>query len=332
MDDVNNNDFASLSPDLVLDALEELGYRVDGRILALNSYENRVYQIYLEDGSLLISKFYRPGRWTNQQICEEHSFAAQLAEAEIPVVAPLSFNHQTLHHHQQHRFSLFRRQQGRPPELSDEDTLSWMGRYLGRIHHIGKQNQFLHRPALNPLSYGVAALDFLQRNRVLPGAVRGDYFDIAQRALDQVQLCYEKAGALELIRTHGDCHWGNVLWADSGEQAGPWFVDFDDARNAPALQDIWMLLSGSRREMTQQLSIIVDAYEDFTEFDYQQLHILEALRTLRLIHYSSWLAQRWCDPAFPVAFPWFGSDDYWRARIQELSEQIELMRLPALSI
>lgn len=332
MSDTTNFDFANLHPDLVLDAVEMLDFRVDGRIIALNSYENRVYQIYLEDGSMLVTKFYRPGRWSDDAILEEHQFASELATAEIPVLAPLLLKKHSLHFHQNYRFAIYRRQSGRPPECNDTATLSWMGRYLGRIHQIGGQQKFLHRPTLDLANYGQVAYDYLLQNKLVPEQVAGAYFQVCQQALHEVAECYANVGDVALIRSHGDCHWGNVLWCDTEGQLGPWFVDFDDARMAPPLQDLWMLLSGSRTEMRTQLATIVDAYSDFLDFDTRQLRLLEALRTQRLLHYSAWLAQRWTDPAFPRAFPWFGSLSYWQARTAELTEQIELMRMPALVI
>ncbi len=326
-------DFSQLSPDLVLDALEAQNYQADGRILALNSYENRVYQIYLEQGQILIAKFYRPERWTDAAILEEHRFSQQLAEAEIPVVSPLMDQHgQTLHNYGGYRFALFRRQQGRTPELSDQNTLSWMGRYLGRIHQISQQQMFSHRPTIDLQHYGVQSRDYLKNHQCVPSHLQQNYFAVVDQALLAIADCYQSAGPLSLLRAHGDCHWGNILWSESSVDAGPWFVDFDDARNAPAIQDLWMLLSGSRSEMQSQLACIVDAYTDFMDFDSRQLQILEALRTLRLLHYSAWLAQRWSDPAFPLAFPWFGSDSYWLERTQELREQIDLMQQPPLLI
>lgn len=320
-------DFSQLSPDIVIDALEAQNYCADGRILALNSYENRVYQIYLEQGQILIAKFYRPGRWTDEAILEEHQFTRELAEVEIPVVSPIvNQAGDSLHHFQGYRFALFPRQQGRTPEICDFDTLSWMGRYLGRIHQMSRREAFLTRPSIDLASYGYKSRDYLLEHQLVPTHLQKDYFTILELALAGVAECYKSAGQLNLLRAHGDCHWGNILWSDSSTGAGPWFVDFDDARNAPAIQDIWMLLSGSRSEMQAQLISIIDAYSDFMEFDQRELALIEALRTLRLVHYSAWLAQRWSDPAFPIAFPWFASDTYWLERTQELREQIELMQ------
>ncbi|MCE2680965.1 MAG: serine/threonine protein kinase [Burkholderiales bacterium] len=319
--------YAGLTPDAVTDALCSLGLSADGRLLALNSYENRVYQAGIEDQTPVVVKFYRPRRWSNEAIAEEHEFTEQLAQAQIPVVAPTVINNQTLHSFEGFRFSVFRRQGGRAPELDNPDVLQWLGRLMGRIHAVGQLQQFQHRPTLNMQTFGLDPRDYLLRNGFIPPDIRPAWESVVQMALDEVARCYERAGKLDLIRLHGDCHAGNVLWTD----AGPHFVDFDDARNGPAIQDLWMLLSGDRYEMTSQLSEILDGYGQFCDFPSRQLHLLEALRTLRLLHYSGWLAQRWQDPAFPVAFPWFNTQRYWQDRVLELKEQVALMQEPPLS-
>ncbi len=325
--DSDSQPYAGLTPDAVTDALCSLSLMADGRLLALNSYENRVYQAGIEDQTPVVVKFYRPRRWRNEAIAEEHEFTAQLAEAQIPVVAPTVINGQTLHSFQGFRFSVFRRQGGRAPELDNPDVLQWLGRLMGRIHAVGQLQQFRHRPTLNMQTFGLDPRDYLLRNGFIPSDIRPAWESVVQMALDEVGRCYERAGQLDLIRLHGDCHAGNVLWTDSG----PHFVDFDDARNGPAIQDLWMLLSGDRYEMTSQLSEILEGYEQFCDFPRRQLHLLEALRTLRLLHYSGWLAQRWQDPAFPAAFPWFNTQRYWQDRVLELKEQVALMQESPLS-
>ncbi|MFZ4527022.1 MAG: serine/threonine protein kinase [Undibacterium curvum] len=323
--------FADLTPDLVLGAVESCGWFCDGRILALNSYENRVYQVALEDGPPVIAKFYRPGRWTDAAILEEHAFTMELAAQEIPVVTALSSAAgQSLHHYQGYRFALFPRQSGRAPELQDAATLEWMGRFLGRIHAVGALSSYQQRPEINPDTFGAQPLDWLARSGMIPPELQTVYLSVAQQALDLVQQCYARAGSVPVLRLHGDCHMGNVLWLDQGPQAGPHFVDFDDSRMGPAIQDLWMLLSGERAEMQRQMTDILVGYEDFFDFDPRQLYLIEALRTLRLIHYSAWLGQRWDDAAFQAAFPWFNTQRYWQDRILELREQIALMDEPPL--
>ena len=317
-------EFSNLTPDAVLNALESLGLRCDGRMLALNSYENRVYQIGIEDDKPLVAKFYRPGRWSDDAILEEHAFVQELVEREIPVVPALTLaGDKTLHHFDGFRFSVFAKHGGRAPELENRDTLEWMGRFLGRIHAIGALKPFQHRPTLSLSSFGEEPYAWLLAHDFIPPDLLPAYRSVVEQALDGVRHCYDRTGAeLKMLRLHGDCHAGNVLWTDDG----PHFVDFDDSRMGPAVQDLWMLLSGERSDMQKQLADVLAGYEDFHEFDARELHLIEALRTLRLIHYSAWLAQRWGDPAFKLAFPWFNTQRYWQDRILELREQIALMQ------
>jgi len=318
--------FAALTPDALLDAVESLGLRPSGHLLALNSYENRVYQIGMDDGPPLVAKFYRPARWSDSQILEEHHFVAALVASEIPVVPALTFDGRTLHQHGDFRFSLFERRGGRTPELDRAGVLEWIGRFLGRIHALGAIEPYTLRPSLNPQSFGIEPLEYLLQSGQIPSELFEVYRSVAQQALEGVTRCYARAGEVKALRLHGDCHASNVLWTD----AGPHFVDFDDSRMGPAVQDLWMLLSGERAEQTQQLCELLAGYEDFCEFEPRELYLIEALRTLRLIHYSAWLARRWHDPAFPAAFPWFGTQRYWQDRILELREQIALMDEPPL--
>jgi len=314
--------FSALTPDAILNSLDSIGLRGDGRLLALNSYENRVYQVGMEEGPPLVAKFYRPGRWTDAAILEEHAFVAELAEREIPVVPALKLcGGRTLHAFEDFRFALFPRHGGRAPELDNSDTLEWMGRFLGRIHAIGALRPFHERPALDIASFGEEPRDYLLAHNFIPDDLSEAYRSVMAQALDGVRRCFDRAGKVATLRLHGDCHAGNVLWTD----AGPHFVDFDDSRMGPAVQDLWMLLSGERSDMTRQLADVLAGYEDFYEFDSRELHLVEALRTLRLIHYAAWLARRWDDPAFPAAFPWFNSQRYWQDRVLELREQIALM-------
>jgi Ser/Thr protein kinase RdoA (MazF antagonist) len=318
--------YATLSPDMVLDALDSVGLRSDGRLLALNSYENRVYQIGMDDGPPVVAKFYRPGRWSDAQILEEHAFVTELAEREIPVVPALALDGATLRHFGGFAFAVFPRHGGRAPELEDRDTLEWMGRFLGRIHAVGKLRPYAQRPALDLQSFGIEPRDFLLSHDFIPPELAPAWRSVVDQALDGARGCYQRAGNAGLLRLHGDCHVGNVLWTADG----PHFVDFDDSRTGPAVQDLWMLLSGERADMVRQLSDLLAGYEDFCEFDPRELHLIEALRTLRLIHYSGWLARRWDDPAFPAAFPWFNTQRYWQDRILELREQVALMAEPPL--
>jgi Ser/Thr protein kinase RdoA (MazF antagonist) len=318
--------FASLGPDMVLDALDSVGLRADGRLLALNSYENRVYQVGMEEGPPLVVKFYRPERWSDAAILEEHAFVAELVEREVPVVPALDLNGSTLQHFGGFAFAAFPRRGGRAPELDDPKTLEWIGRFIGRIHAVGGLAQFAHRPALTIDTFGREPRDYLLANDFVPPELRAAYSSVLDQALDGVARCYERAGQVGVLRLHGDCHAGNVLWTDDG----PHFVDFDDARTGPAVQDLWMLLSGERGDMVRQLGDVLAGYEDFCDFDARQLYLVEALRTLRLVHYSAWLARRWDDPAFPAAFPWFNTQRYWQDRILELREQIALMDEPPL--
>jgi Ser/Thr protein kinase RdoA (MazF antagonist) len=313
--------YSGLTPDRALDALAALGFRPDGRLLALNSYENRVYQAWMDEGPPLVAKFYRPGRWTNAQILEEHAFARELAEREVPVVAPLVVNGAALHAFEDLRYAVFPRRGGRPPELEDRKTLEWIGRFVGRIHAVGATRPFAARPALDAVSHGTEPRDWLLASGLVPADLLEAWKSATALALDGVRRCHERAGEVRRIRLHGDCHAGNILWTDQG----PHFVDFDDARSGPAVQDLWMLLSGNRAAMTQQLADVIAGYRDFNEFDPRELQLVEALRTLRLIHYSAWIARRWDDPAFPAAFPWFGTQRYWQDRILEMREQIAAM-------
>jgi len=314
--------YAGLTPETVLDALQVAGLRGDGRLLALNSYENRVYQVWLEDGGSVVAKFYRPGRWSDAQIAEEHAFVQELAAREIPAVAPLVLEGRTLTAHAGFRFAVYPRRGGRTPELEDKNTLQWLGRYIGRIHAVGATRAFDVRPALDAQTFGREPRDWLIENGFLPEDLRPAWEGAAALALEGVASCFARAGALRTLRLHGDCHAGNVLWTD----AGPHFVDFDDARSGPAMQDLWMLLSGDRASMALQLGHVLEGYRPFFDFDRRELNLVEALRTLRLLHYSAWIARRWDDPAFPAAFPWFNTQRYWQDRILELREQIALMQ------
>jgi Ser/Thr protein kinase RdoA (MazF antagonist) len=364
----HSHPYDALTPDLILDAVEQTGLRCDGRLLALNSFENRVYQVGIEDGPPLVAKFYRPDRWPRAAILEEHAFALELAGAELPVVAPLRDedipgaplrtqdissaplrNDQvasgapredgtadaaqalagagTLREHGGFALALYARQRGRAPELEDRDTLTWMGRFIGRIHALGALRPFQHRPVLDVRTFGEEPAAFLLEQGFIPPDLRPAYETLLRQVLEQARACFEQAGRVSHIRLHGDCHVGNVLWDDEG----PHFVDLDDARSGPAAQDLWMLLSGERAAMEVQLGAVLRGYREFHDFNPRELHLIEALRTLRLIHYSGWLARRWEDPTFPVNFPWFNTQRYWQDQILSLREQAALMQEPPLA-
>ena len=322
----NTIPFAGLGPDQILDALESVGYRCDGALMALNSYENRVWQVGIEDERPLIAKFYRPGRWSDAQIAEEHAFCAAMVADELPVVAPVAVDGRTLFAHGGFRFAVFPKQGGRAPEFAEPPILEWMGRLMARIHQVGAREAFVVRETLGIQSFGIDSRDWLLANQVIPPELEAVWQGVADQALDAVGHCYQRAGQVQQLRLHGDCHAGHVLWTGDG----PHFVDFDDARMGPAIQDLWMLLSGDAEEMGRQFGHVLAGYETFREFDDRELHLVEALRTLRLLHHSAWLARRWDDPAFPAAFPWFATNRYWEERILELREQIAIMHEPSL--
>ena len=319
--------FGSLSFEVILDALETLGLEPDGSLVALNSYENRVYQVGLDDKPPVIVKIYRPRRWSDAQIDEEHAFSLELAEREIPVVPPAAFDGQTLHHAAGFAFSVFTRRGGRAPDLDRTDTLEWLGRFLGRIHAVGAIAPYRVRPTLDVTTFGIESRTFLLDQHFIPPHLEANYAELSSSALDLVRAAFERIQP-EAIRVHGDCHIGNILWTEHG----PHFVDFDDSRNAPAMQDLWMLLSGERHEQRAQMRALLSGYREFADLNMRELALIEPLRTLRLIHYSAWLARRWNDPAFPIAFPWFESAQYWQDRIFELRDQIDAMQQPVMTL
>ena len=313
--------YAGLTPDHILDAVESVGLLCDGRFLALNSYENRVYRIGLEDGEPVVGKFYRPQRWNDEAILEEHSFTQELADAEIPVVPPLAFDDNTLLKHELFRFALFPNRGGRPPELDNPDHLEQLGRFVGRIHAVGASKPFQHRPPLDVQGFAIGPSQWLLENDFIPNHLVEAYSSLTRDLIEQIGHSYQRAGKVQTIRLHGDLHPGNILWTEQG----PHIVDFDDARSGPAVQDLWMFLSGDREEMEKGLADLLEGYEQFADFNPAELHLLEALRTLRMIHYAWWLATRWDDPAFPRAFPFFNTDRYWEEHILTLREQAAAM-------
>ena len=332
--------FEQLTPDVVLDALDAAGLRGDGRLTTLNSFENRVYQVMLEpefDGhGVVVAKFYRPQRWNAAQIGEEHAFAAELAAAEVPVVAPLQPQGRSLHEHAGFFWAASPRRGGRRPELDDPEVLEWIGRFLARLHTVGASGAFRQRPRLDVQRMAHEPLAWLVEHDVVPLEVQREWREVAAEAVALVERHAVLRGEAPpdgpaCIRLHGDCHPGNILWTPEGMPgAGPHFVDLDDACSGPAVQDLWMLLSGDRRQQTLQLSALLDGYEQFRDFDRRELALIEPLRTLRLIHYNAWIARRWDDPSFPPNFPWFGHPDHWRGQVRLLREQIGAMAEPPL--
>ena len=313
--------FERLQPERVLEAAEALGLITDGRLLPLNSYENRVWQIGLEEAEPVIAKFYRPGRWSNESILEEHAFTAELADAGLSVVAPLAFDGRTLHEHADFRYALFPRQGGHAPEPADKETLVRIGRALGRMHAVGQAKAFAHRASISIEALGNEPRDWLLANNWIPMHLESAFKTLTDDLLTHAHNAWQRAGDFARIRLHGDCHPGNILWRD-----GPHFVDLDDCRTGPAVQDLWMLISGEHHDREQQWSWLLDAYSTFCEFDPRELNLVEALRALRMIHYQGWLARRWDDPAFPQAFPWFEDERHWETVVGQLREQLSEMQ------
>ena len=317
----SSHPYTALTPDLVVEAVERLGHACDGRVLALNSYENRVYQVGREEGGPVVAKFYRPGRWTSATILEEHEFALELARAEIPVVAPATHDGRTLFELGGFHYAVYPREGGRWPELGTQDDRRWMGRFLARIHNVGRTRPFRHRPRLDWRALGRDTADFLLDQGWIPAHLEAAYESLADDVLALVEQRFAEATPYRTLRLHGDCHPGNVLWTD----AGPHFVDLDDCMTGPAMQDLWMLLSGRPAEMSAQLADLLEGYREFADFDYHEISLIEPLRTLRIMHYAGWLARRWEDPAFPRAFPWFQEPKYWEEHVLNLREQIAAM-------
>ncbi|MEP7281768.1 MAG: serine/threonine protein kinase [Rubrivivax sp.] len=337
--------YAGLTPAQVLQALDDVGLHGDGRILQLNSYENRVFQVFLEDGRAVVAKFYRPARWSDAQILEEHAFALELAAEEISVVPPLVLPPApdpalvpadesdtdapllrlgappTLARRGIHRWAVAARCAGREPDLDADDTLRQLGRFIGRMHVVGRRRRFEHRVALAPQVDGTRSVRTLVDGRFVSDAERPAWQAAAAAATAAITAAFDAAAPVATLRLHGDCHPGNVLWRDSG----PNVVDLDDAVQGPAVQDLWMLVSGDRTSMARQLDTLLDGYEQFSDFDHRERALIEPLRTLRMLRHSAWLAERWTDPSFPLNFPWFGSAAYWSQQTTQLREQLEAM-------
>jgi Ser/Thr protein kinase RdoA (MazF antagonist) len=318
--------YQELTPDDIIASVESTGLACDGRLLALNSYENRVYRVGLEGAPAVVAKFYRPGRWTDEGILEEHAFAQELADQDVPVVPPLAHDGRTLHFHGAFRFAVYPCHGGRAPELDDMALLEQLGRLVARIHLAGARRPFRHRPRIDVDSYGEHARDFLLGAGFIPADLIAAYEGVTEAALDLARACWDRAGSPRELRLHGDLHPGNVLVL--GEQVH--IVDLDDAQTGPAVQDLWMFLSGNREEQTPQLDKLLAGYSEFREFDAMELNLIEALRTLRIMHHAAWLGRRWADPAFKQAFPWFDTIRYWDEHVLALREQVALMEEPPL--
>ncbi|OGT31049.1 MAG: stress response serine/threonine protein kinase YihE [Gammaproteobacteria bacterium RBG_16_51_14] len=319
--------YQNLRPDDIINAVEHIGYRCDGRILALNSYENRVYQIGLEEAEPVVVKFYRPRRWTDESILEEHRFTLALADYEIPVVAPCAdADGTTLFRHGAYRFAVYPRRGGYSPELDNPDHLMQLGRVIGRLHNVGATETFAHRNTMNIGHFGIASYEYLLSSGFIPMELEIAYRTLAEDLIKRIRNCYQRAGDVRMLRIHGDFHHGNILLRNDIA----FVVDFDDSCMGPAIQDLWMLLSGDRQYMTTGLYDVLEGYSEFREFDACELNLVEALRTLRIMHYAAWLARRWDDPAFPRAFPFFNTSRYWEEHILALREQAALMDEPPL--
>jgi Ser/Thr protein kinase RdoA (MazF antagonist) len=318
--------FDHLTPDFMWQALLSIGVRAESGLLALNSYENRVYQFSDENQQRYVVKFYRPQRWSDAQLLEEHALALELVEAEVPVVAPLVINGTTLHQYQGSYFTLFPSVGGRQFEVDNLGQLESLGRYLGRLHQVSLSDSFIHRPTMDLNEYLYQSREQLQNNSAIPRHLENAFFGDLDVLISAIESQWPSD--MEIGRLHGDCHPGNILWRNDA----PVIVDLDDARNGPAIQDIWMLLNGERADKMMQLDILLEEYQQYCDFDNSQLKLIEPLRGLRLVYYMAWLNRRWQDPAFPLAFPWFGEDKYWEGQVLAFKEQIALLNEPPLTL
>jgi len=322
----SRSSFFKLGPEQVLQAIESMAYHCDGQQMALNSYENRVFMVGIEDAEPLVAKFYRPGRWSDAAIIEEHLFTQQLADLDIPAIPPIKLHGNTLFHFTDFRFSLYPLKAGRAPDLESKQQLEQLGRYIGRIHALGATTDFKHRPTLDVYSFGEDAYEFLMDEAFIPPELEAGYAAVAETLLDEIE---ERFNVIDpkLIRLHGDGHQGNILWDENSSACGsPYIIDFDDARMGPAIQDLWMFLSGDHNQMSATLDILLTAYSQFSDFDTRELSLIEPLRTLRMMHHAAWMARRWDDPAFQYAFPWFNTQGYWEQHLLTLKEQIAAMQ------
>ena len=324
---MNNNafNFQTLHPDTIMDALFEQGIRVDSGLTLLNSYENRVYQFQDEDRQRFVVKFYRPERWSVDQILEEHQFAIELLEDEVPVAAPLAFNGQTLLSHQGFHYAIFPSVGGRQFEADNIDQMEAVGRYLGRLHQTGRKQPFTWRPTIGLDEYLVEPRKLFEHARLIPSAQKTAFLKATDTLIAAVTERWHTN--FDRLRLHGDCHAGNILWRE-----GPLFVDLDDSRNGPAIQDLWMLLNGDKAEQRMQLETIIEAYEEVSEFETSEIELIEPLRAMRLVYYLAWLMRRWDDPAFPKNFPWLTGEDYWQRQTATFIEQAKVLQEPPLQL
>ncbi|MGP6138502.1 serine/threonine protein kinase [Enterobacter chuandaensis] len=317
--------FQTLHPDTIMDALFEQGIRVDSGLTPLNSYENRVYQFQDEDRQRFVVKFYRPERWSAQQIQEEHQFAHDLLVDDVPVAAPIKFNNQTLLTHEGFYYAVFPSLGGRQFEADNIDQMEWVARYLGRIHQTGRKKDFIARPTIDIQEYLLEPREVFEKSAMIPKALKDDFLNATDKLIVAVKTCWRDD--ISVLRLHGDCHAGNILWRD-----GPLFVDLDDARMGPAVQDLWMLLNGDKAEQRMQLETIIEAYEEFSPFNSDEIALIEPLRAMRFVYYLAWLIRRWDDPAFPRNFPWLTGEDYWRSQISTFTEQVKVLQEPPLQL
>ncbi len=318
--------FASLTPDAVLDAAEALGLAPDGRLFALNSYENRVYRVGRIDAEPVVLKFYRAGRWSDPQILEEHAFAAELAGQEIPVAPPLILAGSTLHRHREFRLAAFPLCAGTAPELDQPGARELLGRTLARIHAVGARRRFQYRSTMERSLLGAQARASLLRSPLLPEHMRQRYGEVSATLVNGIEAAFAAAAPLSLIRLHGDCHLGNILW----QQRGPLLVDFDDCVNGPRIQDLWMFLSGNADEQQGQWAEIIEGYGQFGAVEFPELRLVEPLRAVRMLNHAAWVAERWTDPAFPRAFPWAAEARFWEGYVGDLMQQCQALEEPPL--
>jgi Ser/Thr protein kinase RdoA (MazF antagonist) len=328
--------FEGLDPDTVLACLESVGMIADGRLMALNSYENRVYRVGIEQlpvdeqqplsaPDMVVVKFYRPQRWTDAQIREEHAFARELVAAQLPVAAPQFIGGQALHRHLNFRFAMFACLRATAPDLDQPGARAVLGRTLGRIHARSALRRFEHRGSLDDMRCGDRARAAILNLGIMPEPQRSRYDQVARELIAAVRERWE-AVSPPVIRLHGDCHLGNILWSPQG----PVFVDLDDCLMGPRMQDLWMFCSGSPAQQQAEWTELIEGYLQFADFDFREVALIESLRAMRMMHHAAWLAQRWDDPAFPLAFPWFGEARFWDRHIADLQEQLEAVRDPPL--
>lgn len=316
--------FQELTPDTILDAIESVGIYPETGLIPLNSFENRVYQFRCDRAQRYVTKSYRPERWSDDQILEEHAFAAELADAELPVAVPVAIDGKTLFEFKGFRFALFPSLGGRPFEMDNLDQLEAIGHLLGRMHQVGRVAPFSEREHIGP-HFARRALTVLEESTLVPGHLHAELLSAAKTLTQAIEQHWFEAKPLRL---HGDLHPGNILWMPDG----PGVVDLDDAVTGPAIQDLWMMLSGDDNDRRLQLDTLLLAYEEFSDFDHRELKLIEPLRGIRMLHHMAWVLRRWDDPAFPQHFPWFEDESFWQRQCRELMQQCQLIAAPPLSL